>query len=64
MHPRYFRLLEMHQRVDDALRRELRRGWPDRFKILRLNQMKLRVKERLASLITSAAPRRLKEIAR
>ena len=64
MHPRHFRLLEMHQRIDDALRRELRRRWPDRFTILRLNEMKLRVKRRLHTLITSAAPRRLKEIAR
>ena len=64
MHPRHFRLLELHQRIDDALRRELRRRWPDRFAVFRLNEMKLRVKHRLASLITSAQPRHLKEIAR
>ena len=64
MHPRHFRLLEMHQRIDDALRRERRRRWPDRFTMLRLNEMKLRVKHRLHKLITSAAPPRLKEIAR
>ena len=64
MHPRHFRLLELHQRIDDALRHELRRRWPDGFTVLRLNEMKLRVKSRLHKLITSAAPPRLKEIAR
>ena len=64
MHPRHFRLLELHQRIDDALRRELRRRWPDRFNLLRLNEMKSRVKGRLHQLVTSAAPPHLKEIAR
>ena len=64
MHPRHFRLLELHQRIDDALRRELHRRWPDRFALLRLNEMKLRVKGRLHALLTSTRPPRLKEIAR
>ena len=47
MRPRLFRLLEMHQRIDDALRRELRRRWPDPFRVVELNKLKLRVKNRL-----------------
>ena len=47
MRPRLFRLLEMHQRIDEALRRELRRRWPDPFRVVELNTLKLRVKDRL-----------------
>ena len=41
MRPTLFRLLEMHQRIDEALRRELRRPWPEPFRIIRLQQLKL-----------------------
>ena len=50
MRPTLFRLLEMHQRIDEALRRELRRPWPEPFKIIRLKKLKLRVKDRLHGL--------------
>ena len=50
MRLRLFRLLEMHQRIDDALRRELRRRWPDPFRVVELNELKLRVKNRLYGL--------------
>lgn len=50
MRPRLFRLLEMHQRIDEALRRELRRHWPDPFKLSRLRRKKVRVKRRLVRL--------------
>jgi hypothetical protein len=50
MRPRLFRLLELHQRIDEALRRELRRHWPDPFKVSRLRQKKVRVKHRLTRL--------------
>jgi uncharacterized protein len=50
MRPRLFTLLEMHQRIDEALRRELRRRWPDPFRVIQLKKLKLRVKDRLNGL--------------
>jgi len=50
MRPRFFRLLEIHQRLDEDLRRELRRRWPDPFKVVQLKKLKLRVKDRLHGL--------------
>ena len=50
MRPRFFRLLEIHQRIDETLRRELRRPWPEPFRIIRLKKLKLRVKHRLHGL--------------
>ena len=50
MRPRLFRLLELHQRIDEALRRELGRHWPDPFKVSRLRKRKVRVKHRLFRL--------------
>jgi hypothetical protein len=50
MRSRTFRLLEIHQRVDEALRRELRRRWPDHLRVTRLKKLKLRVKDRLHRL--------------
>jgi hypothetical protein len=45
MHPRLFRLIETHQRIDTRLRSELRRPLPDPFQLMRLKRLKLRVKE-------------------
>jgi uncharacterized protein YdcH (DUF465 family) len=64
MNPRQFRLLEIHQRIDDALRRELQRRWPDRFTVARLKKMKLRVKDRLYAIVRRPTPKRFKETAR
>ena len=50
MRTQLFRLLEMHQRIDEALRRELQRRWPDPFKVSQLKKRKLRVKDRLFRL--------------
>ena len=50
MRPRSFRLLEMHQKIDEALRRELRRHWPNPFRVIQLKKLKLRVKDRLHGL--------------
>lgn len=54
MRPRFFRLLEIHQRIDDALRSELRRRWPDPLAVIRLKKLKLRVKDRLYGLTPRA----------
>ena len=50
MRPRLFTLLEIHQRIDEALRRELRRRWPDPLRVIQLKKLKLRVKDRLHGL--------------
>ena len=55
MHPRLYRLIETHQRIDDALRREQRRGAPDLIKLLRLKQLRLRTKQLIASFSRKAA---------
>lgn len=47
MHPRLYRLIETHQRIDAALRREQARRWPDLFQLMRLKRLKLRVKDRI-----------------
>ena len=51
-----FRLLSRHQRIDDALRVEQKRVWPDIAKLQRLKRMKLAVKDRLSALMAGPAP--------
>jgi len=55
MRPRLFTLLEMHQKIDEALRRELRRSWPDPLRVIQLKKRKLRVKDRLHGLTPKLA---------
>lgn len=50
MSDRIFRLLERHQRLDDALRMAQRRRWVDPFEIARLKKLKLALKDRLARM--------------
>ncbi len=45
MHPRLYRLIEAHQRIDRRLRLELRRPLPDPFRLMQLKKLKLRVKD-------------------
>ena len=47
----HFRLLERHARIDDALRRELRRKIPDPFLTMRLKKLKLAIKDRIAAIM-------------
>jgi uncharacterized protein YdcH (DUF465 family) len=51
MHPRLFRLVETHQRVDRALRQELRRRWHDPLRIMQLKKKRLRVKDLIHQFI-------------
>jgi hypothetical protein len=48
MHPRLFRLIETHQRIDQRLRRELGRPRPDLLHLMRLKRLKLRAKQLIA----------------
>lgn len=45
-----FRLAVTHQRLDDAIRDESKRSWPDVARIQRLKKLKLAIKDRLNSL--------------
>lgn len=42
-----YRLSEMHRKLDDEIRLELKRRFPDSFKLLRLKKLRLAVKDRL-----------------
>ena len=44
MHPRLFRLIEKHQRIDEALRAAQRSQKPNWIEILRLKTLKLEAK--------------------
>lgn len=56
MSSRLFRLTEIHQRIDDALRREQKRRFPDLFRTMKLKKLKLRTKDLIHRLYRS--PRR------
>jgi len=43
-----YRLSVMHRRLDDEIRREIRRRVPDTIRLLRLKKLRLLVKDRLA----------------
>lgn len=45
MHPRLYRLTEVHHRIDRALRHEQKRPRPDWVEVLRLKKLKLRAKD-------------------
>lgn len=49
LNPNLYRLTMLHRQLDEAARREARRG-ADPFRLLRLKTLKLAVKRRLAAL--------------
>ena len=51
MSDRVFRLMERHQKLDDALRLAQRRRLADPFEIVRLKKLKLAIKDRIARLM-------------
>ena len=54
MNDRIFRLLETHQRIDRALRTELKRRRPDPVRTGQLKKLKLRVKDLIFRLNAKA----------
>jgi hypothetical protein len=42
-----YRLTVLHRRLDDEIRRELKRRFPDSMKLLRLKKLRLAIKDRL-----------------
>lgn len=57
MSARLYRLTEIHQRIDNALRDEQRRRVPDVIAMMRLKRLKLRAKDLIARLLPT--PRRI-----
>jgi hypothetical protein len=47
MNPLLYRLSVVHKRLDEEIRRELKRRFPDSVRLLRLKKLKLAVKDRL-----------------
>jgi hypothetical protein len=45
----HYQLIERHARLDEALRRELKRRLPDPVLTLRLKKLKLAIKDRIAA---------------
>jgi|GEM_PF-1797251 len=48
MSARLFKLSELHQKLDEKIRHEMRRLTPDPFRVMELKRRKLRVKDLLA----------------
>ncbi|KLI64546.1 YdcH family protein [Aurantiacibacter marinus] len=62
MTARLFRLTELHQRLDERLRYEMRRLTPDQFRLMELKRRKLRVKDLLAR--AARRPMRFNQLSR
>ena len=56
MNPVIYRLTVVHRKLDEEIRRELKRRLPDTIRLLRLKKLKLAVKDRLHALMLK--PRR------
>lgn len=54
MNAAFFRLSTIHRKLDDEIRRELKRRLPDTIRLLRLKTLRLAVKDRLAGHIRLA----------
>ncbi|WP_271079361.1 YdcH family protein [Aurantiacibacter sp. MUD61] len=53
MTARFYKLTELHQKLDAALRMETMRRLPDQLKVMALKRRKLRVKDHLVRLTPS-----------
>jgi uncharacterized protein len=54
MTPKSFRLMQFHQRLDNQLRAEQARRWPDFPRIQKLKKLKLSVKDQLQRIMSGA----------
>jgi uncharacterized protein YdcH (DUF465 family) len=59
MHPRLYRLLETHRRIDDALRTEQQRPRANWERVQSLKKLKLRVKDLAARIMRRSRPIRV-----
>ncbi|NNC52344.1 MAG: YdcH family protein [Erythrobacter sp.] len=55
MTARTFRLTQIHQRIDERLRLEIKKRAPDPWEVSRLKKMKLRAKDALQRLLRRPA---------
>jgi hypothetical protein len=55
MNPTIYRLFVIHRRLDEEIRRELKRRFPDALRLLRLKKLKLAVKDRLHRMAPQTA---------
>ena len=55
MNATLYRLTVMHRRLDEEIRRELKRRFPDTIRLLRLKKLRLAIKDRLHRMV----PKRL-----
>lgn len=51
----HYRLSVIHRRLDEEIRRELKRRAPDSVRLLRLKKLRLAIKDRLFKLIRREA---------
>lgn len=56
MNPTLYRLTVTHRRLDEEIRRELRRRFPDTMRLLRLKKLKLAIKDRLHRILPRRSP--------
>jgi hypothetical protein len=49
-----YRLTAIHRKLDEEIRRELKRRFPDNLRLLRLKKLKLAVKDRLHRTVLTA----------
>jgi hypothetical protein len=49
-----YRLTAIHRKLDEEIRRELKRRFPDNVRLLRLKKLKLAVKDRLHRNVLTA----------
>lgn len=55
MTARTFRITQIHQRIDERLRLEMKKRAPDPWEVSRLKKMKLRAKDALQRLLRRTA---------
>ncbi len=51
MNPVIYRLTVIHRRIDEEIRHELKRRWPNSMRLLRLKKLRLAVKDRLHRML-------------
>jgi hypothetical protein len=57
MNPYVYRLSVIHRRLDEEIRQEIRRRFPDSIRLLRLKKLRLAVKDRIAERMQTPASR-------
>jgi hypothetical protein len=56
MNATLYRLTVIHRRLDEEIRRELKRRFPDNVRLLRLKKLRLAIKDRLYRIVPRRSP--------